>query len=109
MDLHWVPPPQGTLKVNVYGTSFDNPLPNGNKNGIGVVLRTSGGNMINCIAGIILNLTLIACQVWAILIGLRRAFIEGVKNVILETDNMAAFGAVQFANQNNYPQSRDLI
>lgn len=109
MDLHWVPPPQGTLKVNVHGTSFDNPLPNGNRNGIGVVLRTSGGNMINCIAGIIPNLTLIACQVWAILIGLRRAFIEGVKNVILETYNMAAFWGVQFANQNNYPQYRDLI
>lgn len=51
--LNWVPPPLGTLKVNVHASAFHQPMPNGNTVGIGVVLRTSEGDMVNCIAGTI--------------------------------------------------------
>lgn len=56
MALNWVPPPNGTLKVNVHIVSFDVPVPNGNTSGLGVVLRTSDGNLVNCITSTIMGL-----------------------------------------------------
>lgn len=55
--INWVPPPVGTLKVNVHAAAFAHPIPNGNIIGIGVVLRTSDGNLMNCVAGTIPGLT----------------------------------------------------
>lgn len=109
MDLHWIPPPIGVLKINVHGESFHAPMPNGNTNGIGVVLRTSAGNLVNCITGTILNLSPLVNQLWAILIGLRKAFVERATNIILETDNVEAFGTISYAHLNQHCELADLI
>lgn len=53
-------PLNGTLKINVHATSFKIPMPNGNTSGIGVMLRISNGNLLNCIGGTIPNLTALA-------------------------------------------------
>lgn len=109
MALNWVPPPPGTLKVNVHASTFAHPLPNGNTNVIGVVLRTSDGSMLNCIAGTIPGLTTLEAQLWSVQVGLRRAYVEGAQSVIIETDNMQAFGAIQFAHLHQHPDHDDLI
>lgn len=88
---------------------FGEPVPVGNINGIGVTLRTSSGNMLSCISGVIPHLTFLAFQLWAIFIGLRKAYIEGVTNVILETDNLEIFRAIQYAFLNRYLRYNDLI
>lgn len=72
MALNWVPPPNGTLKVNVHAVIFDAPIPNGNRNGMGIVLRTSNGNLVSCIAGVIPGLSSLENQLSAVLVGLRR-------------------------------------
>lgn len=109
MALNWVPPPNGTLKVNIHEVSFGAPMTNGNTSGLGVVLRTSNGSLVNCVAvlfqGLILSQQICEC----IVIGLRRAFLEGAVSVIIETDNMDAFGAVQFAHLHQHPEVDDLI
>lgn len=109
MDLHWVPPPQGTTKVNVHGAAFDHSVSNGNISGVWVVMRTSSGNLLNCITDTIPNLTAFAVQLLVILIGLRRAYIEGALSVIIETDKLEPFGAIQHAHLNQYSQYNDLI
>lgn len=106
MTLNWIPHPPGTLKINVHATSFDTPMPIGNSNGIEVVLRTS---MAIWYAGTIPNLTPLTAQLWVIQVGLRRGFIEGATDIILETDNLQAFGAVQYAYMHQHPQLDDLI
>lgn len=60
--LNWVPPPFSTLKINVHAVSFDESLANENTCGLGVVLRTSDGNLVNCIVGTIPGLTPFAAQ-----------------------------------------------
>lgn len=107
--LNWIPPPVGTLKVNVHASAFHQPMPNGNTNGIWVVLRTSDGNLVNCIDGTIPGLTPLGAQLWSVQIGLRRTFVEGAKSVIIETDNIQAFGAVQFAHLHQHLEYDDLI
>lgn len=75
MDLNWVPPQNETQKINVHATSFAAPMPNGNTNGIGVILRTSNGNMTNCIAGTIPHLTPLAAPLWGIQVGFVEALL----------------------------------
>lgn len=107
--LNWVPPPVGILKVNTYAVSFAAPMPNGNTCGMGVVFKTSNGNMVNCIAGTIPGLTPLSAGLWGVQIGLRKAFVEGAKSVIIKIDNLAAFGVIQFAHLHQHPEVDDLL
>lgn len=109
MAVNWVPPPFGTLKVNVHNEAFAAPMPNGNMTGIRVVLQTSNSGLVNCIAGVIPGLTSLGSQLWAVQKGLLRAFIKGAESVILETDNIQAYGAIKFAHLHQHPEYDDLI
>lgn len=55
------------------------------------------------------GLNTLSTNQWAVQVGLRRAFIEEAKYVILETDNIDAFGAIQFAHLHQHPEIDDLI
>lgn len=77
-----------------------------NTSGIGVVLRTSNGNLVNCVVGTIPGLNPLSTNLWAVQVGLRRAFLEGALNVIIETDNMDAYGAIQFAVLHTFTSTR---
>lgn len=102
-------PPNATLKVNVNRTTFADPMPNGNISGIGVVLRPSDGNLVNCVAGTIPGINTLSINLWAIQVGLRKAFVEGASFVIIETYNIDAFGAIQFAHLHQHPEVDDPI
>lgn len=60
--LNWVPPPFGTLKINVHIEAFAAPMPNGNTTGIGVVIRISDGSLVNCITDVIPGLNYLGSQ-----------------------------------------------
>lgn len=64
---------------------------------------------MNCIAGTIPGLTPLGAQLWSIQVGLMRAFVEGAESVIVETDNMQAFGAVQFVHLQQHLEYADII
>lgn len=93
MAFHWVPPPQGTLKINVHGSASRTALPNGNDTGLAAIYRDSVGNLrhMHLTIGVIPNLTPLGNQLWAIFIALRRAFLKGYRDVIVETDNLQAY------------------
>lgn len=55
------------------------------------------------------GLSSLGSQLYAIHVGLRRAFIERASSVIIETDNMEAFGAIHFAHLHQHPELDDLI
>lgn len=65
--------------------------------------------MTSCISGTIRGATSLGAQLWGVQIGVRRAYMEGARSVIVETDNMQAFGAIQFAHMHQYPDYDDLI
>lgn len=107
--IKWVPPSLETLKVNMHAAIFAHQMPNGNTNGIVAVLRTSDGNLVNFDSGTIHNVTPLGAKLWAVQVGLRRAFVEGAMDVIVETDNMQVFGAIQFVHLHQRPEHDDLI
>ncbi|WOG96170.1 hypothetical protein DCAR_0415501 [Daucus carota subsp. sativus] len=100
MNIHWVPPPHGMVKVNCHGVTLQEIAANGNTSGLGVNLRRTNENMISCVAGSMRKLSPLGNQLWAVFSGMRRAFLGDSRRVIIETDNLEAFGAIKLPNAN---------
>lgn len=98
MALHWVPPPPGALKINVHGITVAMPLPNGNESGIGAVYRDAVGSLKHITLGVIPGLSVLGNQMWALYAPLKRAFLEGYRNIRIETDNYEAYKVVRNFN-----------
>ncbi|KAK1387315.1 hypothetical protein POM88_015493 [Heracleum sosnowskyi] len=93
MANEWVPPPTGTIKVNVHGGISSFPFPRGNAFVVGIILRDEEGSLLCNLLGTIPNLNLAAkaIQLWAIFNGMCLAFERGFINIHPETDNLLAF------------------
>lgn len=87
----WRMPRRGMVKINVHGVFFEDPLPNGNISGIGVVIRNSRGKILRMLAGS-LGITLRRVNEFhALLEGCKRAFAETWEHYVLETDHLDSF------------------
>ncbi|PNX89138.1 ribonuclease H, partial [Trifolium pratense] len=93
----WIPPLEGTIKVNVDGSSFNNP----GRSGFGSILRECNGNWLLGFSGFIGISTSLCAELHAILNGLKIAQVEGFRNIIIESYstlavNFASHGTSQF-------------
>lgn len=92
MERVWQLPPTGWVKINVHGEFRNNvPARFQNRNGIGVVIRDHEGTLLKLSYGTIPINTNLQNSLWAILIGMRRAFRDNHQYYILETDNIDAY------------------
>lgn len=87
MAFHWVPPSPSTLKINVHGIYSNMVRPSANDTGIDAIYRDWEGQLKLLTVGTIPFLTHLGNQLWACYVPLVRAFEEGYRDVILETDN----------------------
>ena len=87
----WQFPAQGWMKINVHSEFIQNAPEGQNRNGIGVVVRDSNGFLLRLTYGTIPGLTNLNSALWAVLIGMRRAFQDQYERVIIETDNIQAY------------------
>lgn len=87
----WEFPPRGWVKINVHSDFISNVAEGQNRNGIGVVVRDDGGHLLRLTYGTIPGLTNLNSGLWAVLIGMRRAFQDQYTRVIIETDNIQAY------------------
>lgn len=76
MEKTWEFPKKGFVKINVHATILQQPLPNGNNSGIGIVIRDDQGKLMKIVTGSIPNLTLRSSKLWAMFAGLRSSFYE---------------------------------
>lgn len=60
-----------------------------------MVTRNSEGELLKLSTGVILNLTKLQNQLWAILHGLIRTFEDDHRDIIVETDNWEAFNVLK--------------
>ncbi|KAL1828869.1 hypothetical protein ACET3Z_007281 [Daucus carota] len=93
--LHWAPPPPGAIKINVHGHYSHFPLRNGNSTGMGAIQRDSEGEMKLLTVGVIPELTQLGNQLWAMYAPLRRAAVQGISDIRLETDNYQAYMTIK--------------
>lgn len=96
MAFNWIPPSGSTLKINVLGTFSNTLSPNYNDSGIGAIYRNSDGELKLLTLGTIPYLTKLGNQLWAVFIALLRAFFEGYRDIILETDNYEAYMIMKY-------------
>ena len=87
----WQFPPNGWVKINVHSEFIQNVPEGDNRNGIGVVVRDVGGHLLRLTYGTIPGLTNLNSALWAILLGMRRAFQDSYERVIIEIDNIQAY------------------
>lgn len=95
MAYHWVPPPQGTVKINVHAVAATTITQHGNETGMEEIYGDSVGKLKHLTVGIIPNLTPLGAQLWIIFIVLKRAFLEGYRDVMGKTDNLRAYLAIK--------------
>lgn len=83
-------PAFGAVKVNVSSFFSQVPLPNGNRSGIGVVIRNHRGKILCLYAGSLGIEERRINELYAMLEGLISAYLDEHDVVELETDNVAA-------------------
>lgn len=81
-------PHRGMVKNNIHGCFFQNPLPNGNVSGIGVVVRNSRGKILRMLSGSLGILNRRVNEYYAYMEGCKCAFVEDWQNFYLESDQL---------------------
>ena len=90
-NARWIMPRHGKVKINVHGIFFENPLPNGNRSGIGIVVRNGRGKILRMIAGSLEFVHRRLNEYQALLEGCKCAYQEGWKYFVLECDHLDSF------------------
>ncbi|KAK1391581.1 hypothetical protein POM88_010637 [Heracleum sosnowskyi] len=87
----WTLPKEYFIKINVHSFYLDEPLPNGNRSGIGIVFRDDRGTMVRMIADSLRIQRRRLNELYAMQYALRRAFFENYNLLELETDHGEAY------------------
>ncbi|XLR04880.1 hypothetical protein HN51_059755 [Arachis hypogaea] len=104
MLVRWVPPSEGTIKLNVDGSSRENP----GRAGCGGLLRDQDGN---CIAGFVSHIgfaSSVAAELVAIRHGLWLAWQFGYRKVECESDCMVALEIIH-DDAGDFPEFADIV
>lgn len=76
---------------------------------VGIIIRRANGSLSSEIAGTIPNMNSIKKQLAAIHIGIKRAYEESCKNIIIAIDNLEAFGLLKFQHNGISTEARNII
>lgn len=99
MDHIWEVPEKGFVKISVHYVSFDVPLPNGNSNAVGVIVRNNGGRDLWTALGPMEGLN----EEQALMAGVLAACVGGVKKewgkIHIETTNRDVYDTIRIQNQ----------
>ncbi|KAL8123353.1 hypothetical protein AgCh_011354 [Apium graveolens] len=107
--VRWRMPPYGVVKVNVHGFFSEEVLPNGNRSGIGVVIRNHKGRILRLYGGSLCIVERRLNELYAMLQGLVRAFLDDYEVIELETDNVEAFWEWSDSMINGVPQEHEMV
>lgn len=105
----WRMPRDGFVKINVHACFFEEPLPNGNRSGIGYVFRDDHGRIVRMVAGTLGIQERKINELYAMLMGLRRAYLESITQMVLETDNAGAYWEWRFSDGDVIPEHRYVV
>ncbi|KAL8133901.1 hypothetical protein AgCh_009098 [Apium graveolens] len=89
--VRWRMPPHGVIKLYVHEFFLEAGLPNGNRSGIGVVIRNHRGRILRLYMGSLGIEKRRLNELYAIHQGFVRAFLDDYERIELETDNVEAF------------------
>lgn len=87
----WELPDFGWVKLNVHAVYYNQPLANGNRSGVGAVLRDHEGEILLMVSGSIPRVNPRANELLSMSLGLRCAYYKDKHNVVLETEHEDAY------------------
>ncbi|KAK1372963.1 hypothetical protein POM88_029156 [Heracleum sosnowskyi] len=91
VGIHWTLPKDDFIKINVHGVFFDEPLPNRNRSGIGIVFRYYRGAIVRMYAGSLGIQERRLDELYAMQYALRKAFFGNFNLLELESDHVGAY------------------
>lgn len=91
MERVWMPPPVGFAKINIFVAVPEEPVPNGNLNGISIIIRDHNGFLIWGIMGPVKDLNLFQVQLGVIHLGMKEAYARGYGDLLIETEHEESF------------------
>lgn len=105
----WRMPAHGAVKVNVHGFFSEAPLANDNRSGIGVVIRNHRGRLLRIYGGSLGIEERRTNEIYAMLQGLIRAYLDEYDIIELETDNVGAFWEWSDSMINGVPPEHEFV
>lgn len=106
MEYMWEPPEANYVKINVHCCTVALPLPNGNSNGVGVIVRNSAGQEIWSAAGPMPGKTKLQATLWGIYHGALNCHQLEEWKTHIESDHWGAVEAISF--QEEFLQQEDI-
>ncbi|KAK1360122.1 hypothetical protein POM88_044596 [Heracleum sosnowskyi] len=91
VNIRWKMPRKGFVKINVCGYFSDQPLENGNRSGIDVVIRSSRGSILRMYAGSLQIDDRRLNKFYAFLEGMKRAYYADFPRFILEAHHVDVY------------------
>ncbi|KAK1395998.1 hypothetical protein POM88_005862 [Heracleum sosnowskyi] len=91
MGSHWTIPKPGFCKLNVHGCYTGRSFKNGNKTGVGAVIRDDKGKIVRMLTGTQYEFFEKRIMCFAMMTGMRLAWEEQKELIIPETDNWIVF------------------
>lgn len=99
MDYLWDPPEGEALKINVHCITTAVPLPNGNSNSVGVMVRNKAGQEVWSAAGPMPGKTKLQATLWGIYHGALQCYKLEEWKTHIETDHWGALEAISFQEE----------
>lgn len=87
MDFVWLAPKFPFVKISVHCISSVEPLPNGNTNGVGVIISDHEGSMLWRAMGPMPGLSNLQALLWGVHAGMVEAMRLGKEKTLIEIDN----------------------
>ncbi|WOH14899.1 hypothetical protein DCAR_0934427 [Daucus carota subsp. sativus] len=106
MDYLWDPPEGEALKINVHCITTAEPLPNGNSNSVGVVVRNEAGQEVWSAAGPMPGKSKLQATLWGIYHGALQCHKLEKWKTHIETDHWRALEAISY--QEEVPQQEEV-
>lgn len=91
VNARQIMPNKGVIKCNVHDFFSEEPLENGNHQGIGVIFHNSKGMILWIVAGSLCIEDELSNEYHALLEGLKEAYYKDYTNIVLETDHQDAY------------------
>lgn len=90
VGIRWTLPKYGYFKLNVHGSFYEEALSNGNKSGIGIIIRDDKDSIVHMYAGSLGIQERRLNEFYAMLYALRKAFFGDYHLLQLESDHPGA-------------------
>lgn len=107
--VRWRLPVYGAVKVNVHGFFSEDPLPNGSRSGIRVVIRNHRGKILRLLGSSLGIEEERTNELYAMLQGLIRVHLDQHDYLELETDNVGAFWECDNLLLNGVPVEHEFV